>query len=157
EGAHRMAQEDADKYKLPVQSVAGVYAALSPQKLWDMNVYLAKAVLDIYHTKQNAAWDEKLERTAQRIWTPKKAEQKEMWEGVKSHISEGKAREDLTEPNERKMWDRQTLLNSIVGHKLSDLDDPMAKAMWIRTYDEAYGKRHFDELTPDGRVVGTYK
>src|SRR5215469_11182352 len=123
EGAHRLAAEDAKKYGVPLQSTVGVYAALSPQKLWDMNVYLAKQVLEIYHTKQDHSWDSDMDRRAKEIWKPKDA----------------------------------ALLSGIKGKKLSELSDPILKAMWIRTYDEAHHDRHFDALSPDGRVVGTYK
>jgi hypothetical protein len=68
EGAHDIAQRKADQYKLPFQSVAGVYAALSPQKLWDMNVYLGDNLIDIHQTQQNTPWDEKMEATARRLW-----------------------------------------------------------------------------------------
>jgi hypothetical protein len=72
EGAHEIAQKQADKYKLPFASVAGVYAALSPQKLWDMNVYLGDKLIDIHQTQQNHAWDDKMETTAKRLWTTDK-------------------------------------------------------------------------------------
>ncbi|MBO0784351.1 MAG: hypothetical protein J2P37_36575, partial [Ktedonobacteraceae bacterium] len=40
EGAHNIAKAKATQYDIPIQSAAGVYAALSPMKLWDMNVHL---------------------------------------------------------------------------------------------------------------------
>lgn len=71
EGANRIAQEQAQKYHLPLQSVVGVYAALSPQKLWDMNVYLGDRVIDIHQTQQNHSWDPEMDATAGKIWKPK--------------------------------------------------------------------------------------
>jgi hypothetical protein len=124
EGAHKLAKADAEKYGLPLQSVVGIYAALSPQTLWDLNVHLAKTVLDVYHTKQDFKWDKAMEDKAQEIWSAK----------------------------------NKLLLSGIRNNTLGELTDPVAKAMWIRTYDETYNKdRSFNALSPDGRVVGKYK
>jgi hypothetical protein len=120
EGAHRMADEAAKKYKIPLQSATGVYAALSPQALWDENAHFAKHVLEIYFDHADHAWDDKMEKTAQRIWKPKD----------------------------------KPLLDSIKDKKLSELTNPAAKAMWIRTYDETHMERHFEALSPDGHELG---
>lgn len=44
----------------------------------------------------------------------------------------------------------QKILKEIRGKRLSELTDPLHKAAWIRTYDEAHHPPHFREITPEG-------
>jgi hypothetical protein len=44
----------------------------------------------------------------------------------------------------------QKILKEIRGKRLSELTDPVHKAAWIRTYDEAHHPSHFREVTPEG-------
>ena len=48
-GANRLSQQAADKYGLALHQVAGVMAALSPQKDWYMNYDLGIRTLDAYN------------------------------------------------------------------------------------------------------------
>lgn len=48
-GANKIANDWAQEFDLPVASVSGVLASLSPQKDWFKNVSLARRVLDTYH------------------------------------------------------------------------------------------------------------
>jgi hypothetical protein len=145
EGAHRMAQDDADKYKLPLQSAVGVYAALSPQNLWDQNVSQAKRILDAYFNQRDKAWDKDMDREGARIWLPKPAK--------KSKTGEV---QELGEQAQENAAEKARVYNLIKGKKLSELTDITQKAMWIRTYDEAHNPQDFDALSPDGRVIGKY-
>lgn len=43
-------------------------------------------------------------------------------------------------------------LKQIAGKTLSDLSDPIQKAMWIRLYDEAHNSRSYNVYAPDGSV-----
>lgn len=47
-GANRIASGLSARYKISMESAAGVIAALSPRKRWDMNVSLAERLIDIY-------------------------------------------------------------------------------------------------------------
>jgi len=141
EGAHAMAEKKAKQYGLPLQSVAGVYAALSPQKLWDMNVEMAEQFLDIHQNKQHEPWtdnpdepDKDMYAVGQTIW------------GTKP----GKT------PT-RQQLDNQRILDGIRGHSLSQLTLPAEKAMWIRLYAETHNTKQFQRLSPDGRKLGTYE
>jgi hypothetical protein len=53
----------------------------------------------------------------------------------------------------------QEILSNIKGKKLGELSDPIHKAAWIRTYDEAHHPRHHRSITPEGEfgehVTGT--
>lgn len=44
----------------------------------------------------------------------------------------------------------QAILKEIRGKRLSELTDPLHKAAWIRTFDEAHHPSHFREVTPEG-------
>jgi hypothetical protein len=46
--------------------------------------------------------------------------------------------------------EHQEILKEIRGKRLSELQDPVHKAAWIRTYDEAHHASHFREVTPEG-------
>lgn len=134
EGANRMAAEAAKKFNLPLQSAVGVFAALSPQKDWDQNVYLAERTIEIYQTKQNEAWDDKMSAKGEQLWGPRNPA--------------------APTPNERK---KMAAVERIRGKKLSELTDPTDKAIWLRTYDEANSDRHYQHLSPDGTALGEQK
>ena len=127
DGARLIATETAKTYKLNDAAVVGVYAALSPQKLWDQNVYLAQELVRIHQTQRDFAWDEKMDATAERIWMPKNP--------------------DSPTANDMK---RQSLVQEVMGKKLGELTDPVHKAMWIRTYSEAHTDRHYKLVKPTG-------
>jgi hypothetical protein len=98
EGAHNMAVAAAKKWKIPLQSAAGVYAALSPQKLWDQNVKLGDKVMSIYNEQQHTAWSPEMTATARRIW-------KEKDRALLDRIG-GKTLAELQLPAEKAMWIR---------------------------------------------------
>ena len=123
EGAHGIAETQGARYGIPVQSVAGVYASQSPQKLWDMNVYLGDRILDIYHTKQDHTWDDEMDDTANLIWH---------------------------KPNPQKEAELQVEVDAIRGKKLSECRTTKEKARWIRTYDEAHSNMLFQAVASNG-------
>jgi hypothetical protein len=53
DGARKMSEELSKNYKIATRQVAGVFAVLSPQKDWFMNISLARRVIDIHGTKSN--------------------------------------------------------------------------------------------------------
>jgi hypothetical protein len=134
EGAHEMAQMQAKTYDVPLSSAAGVFAALSPQKDWEQNVYLAEALIKIHQTNQNTRWNERMEETGQQIW---------------------KANPNLSpEKRAAKQAEFDQMLADIRGKTLGELNDPILKAAWIRTYDEATSDRSYQRLSPDGQPLG---
>jgi hypothetical protein len=120
--------KEYEKYGLTDISTAGVYAALSPQKDWDQNVYLGDRLIDIYLTKQDAPYDAAMEKRAAYL---------------------------RNKPSKR--GDVKAALQRIDGKKLSELTETKDKAMWVRLYDEAHGVdaegndiRHYAIVRPDG-------
>lgn len=65
EGANSLAQGATELFKHPLQTSAGVYAALSPQKDWFMNVSLGDRVMHIFYNQQNFAFTPEMMQTAQ--------------------------------------------------------------------------------------------
>jgi hypothetical protein len=99
DGARMIVDDQAARYKLNDMSVAGVYAALSPQKDWNMNVYLGDRVLSIYSEGQKAPWDPKMDVMANKIW--KTDATKKLLANVK-----GKTLGELKSPEEKAVWIR---------------------------------------------------
>ena len=120
DGANKIATSRADEYGITPESAAAVYAALSPQKDWYMNVSLADRVIDIYHNQANTPWDKKLDA-----------------------MLDEKFPEGASKTNDR-------LKKVVRGKTLDELETPHEKAMWIRTYDETYGDRSHKVISPEG-------
>lgn len=123
DGANKLTNDWAKKYNSNNQSVAGVIAALSPQKDWFVNLSLADRTLDILSNKQNFIFDKQMRKKAKEI-IPKKF---------------------------------NNILSKISNKKLSDLDTPIKKAIWLRIYDETYNDRSFKQLTPEGDFIDNVK
>jgi hypothetical protein len=151
-GANSRIRAKATQYKLDSASVAGVYAALSPTKDWEENIYLADRVLDIYHTKQHFEWTQEMSDTAERIWL-KESSEKDSPERQASIVASNAVK--------TAQWQRLRAAKT-----LSALTSHRDMAMWIRTYDETYGDpeqeivsgvlhgRGYREFLPDGTLGG---
>jgi phage-related protein (TIGR01555 family) len=155
EGAHNLCAEQAKRYDLPLQTIVGVYAALSPQKLWDMNVHLAERMLDIYKNAQNAPWSDNMERAAQEKIAKAGAGKTKGMTAEQAAAREAKAKER-----------KNREFAAIRGKTLGQLDDPKDKALWIAIHDEAtqwneagdkVNTMSFNRLSPDGRKLDTYR
>lgn len=72
DGANRLANQFASEYQVAPQSVAGVMAALSPQKDWYMNVSLAERLIDIVKTKTGGGVTPEMKETFKRIYGDEK-------------------------------------------------------------------------------------
>jgi len=99
EGAHDFAAAKAKEYDIPLASAAGVYAALSPQKLWAQNVKQGDALLDIYFHHQDTAWSDDMSAKARKIWA------KPDYAPLLARV-QGKTLGELQLPAEKAMWIR---------------------------------------------------
>jgi hypothetical protein len=140
EGANKLAAASAEKYGLPLQTTAAVYAALSPQALWDRNVALAEQLIDIHQTQQHTKWDDAM-----------------------SGVVEDKVRKNR-QANKQKTPEQNAAAEAriraefagVAGKRLDELTTPADKAVWIIAHAEAHRPRQFDRLSPDGNRLGTY-
>jgi len=98
-GARRMVDRKAKETGLNDAAIAGVYAALSPQKDWFVNVYLGDRVIDIYTKQQNHPWDAEMEKGA------KVALSTDVNKKLLKKIR-GKTLGELTDPMEKGAWIR---------------------------------------------------
>ena len=57
-GANKLAQEAADKFGVPLEAAAGVFASLSPQQDWYVNYDIGMRLMDIYVNHQDTAFDD---------------------------------------------------------------------------------------------------
>jgi len=132
-GANRIANEIAQKYGLEVRQVAGVMAALSPQKDWYQNVSLAERTIDIKMTKMDSPITPEMRATAQRIFG--KPQYKPMLDII---FQRG----------------RNAPLDKVILP--ADMLDkqPLLEAMFIRIYDETYHDRGHQIVSPDGQNLG---
>ena len=96
--AHKIATDFGKQYGVPEASSVAVVAALSPQKDWDQNIYLAQRVMSIANGQKNHAWDAGMNSAAKRIWKPK---DQEIVNAIK-----GKTLGELTDPVEKGAWIR---------------------------------------------------
>ena len=121
DGARNIVDKWNQNYGVPEQASSGVFAVLSPQKDWFMNVSLGNRVMDTLLNRQNHLWDSAMNDVASQIYAKPQY---------------------------------QEILNAIRGKRLSELDDPALKAMWLRTYDEAKNDRAHHIITPEGNSGG---
>jgi hypothetical protein len=123
-GARQIVDHKVKQYGLNDASVAAVYAALSPQKDWDQNIYLGDQLIDIYMTKQEHAWDDGMQAFADKLVSDEaKSAEKKLRET-------GKVKK--TPPMVK-------MLPSIVGKTLAECESAEEKGLWIRAYEEAHG------------------
>lgn len=120
DGANKIANEAAERHGISPQSASAVYAALSPQKDWFMNVSLGDRVMEIMTNQRNHGWSP------------------EMGTMLETKFPTGKS------------VINDVLAQSIKGKRLADLDDPYEQAMWLRVFDETYNPRTHRVIAPEG-------
>jgi hypothetical protein len=128
DGANKIATEMADQFDVSMPQVAGIMAAMSPQKDWFQNVSMAERALDILTKHGNEAWDENMLKYAN------------------SYVKESSDRKER-----EKRQDAFEKIKAVAakGTKLKDMDVKEAAA-FIRAYDEAYHSRNYRIVTPEG-------
>ena len=129
-GANRLAKEMSDTHGISHRQAAAVIATLSPQKDWDQNVELANRVLKIRGNKTLTVTPEMLGRMQQYV--------------------------DGRKPATRKPLE-EALAGIRAGQKMSDLKDPLQRAMFVRSHDEVHNPdTTYDIISPSGdRRVAT--
>jgi len=124
DGARAITERWTDNYGLEDYKIAGVLAALSPQKDWYQNVSLGERVLDIYTAfKDNKTFtaDERMRETADRIY--------------------GKPQ-------------YQEALGVVLNTPFADITNSEYKGMWARIYDETYNPRGYRVVSSEGNFIG---
>ena len=143
EGGNKLVKQWAADYGLNDSAVAGVIAAMSPQKDWFQNVSVAHRVL---HTLkgygdnfyQAHAMTPEMEQHFQRIAYPAKGEPKADWVAPFEAIR-GKSLGDIDRMDETDAVKR--------GYK----------AMWVRLHDEAHHDQAYRMVSPEGEIGDNIK
>ncbi len=131
DGANKISQDYADKYNLPLESVAGAMAALSPQKDWYQNADLGRRVIETINSvtkgsEKGMVMDKKMTKVMKQKFNANKPKDK-------------------------------AIMDAIIGKSFSDLELPAEKAMWLRVYDETYNERSYPIVNPEGTFGDTVK
>jgi len=128
DGANRIATDMGKAYGVKMEQVAGIMAAMSPQKDWFQNVSMAERALDILTGQGQKAWDDNMLAYA------------------KSYVEETRDRKEREK--RQKAYDRAEQVAK-AGTVLDDMS-PEDAAVFIRSYDEAYHSRQYRIVTPEG-------
>ena len=132
DGANKIATQMGKDYGLTKEQVAGIFAAMSPQKDWFQNVSMGERAIDILSKRGNVAWDENMLKYAQ------------------SYVNETKERD---EKEKRQIAFEKIKKVAEAGTQLKDMSEENAAA-FIRAYDEAYQSRDYRIVTPEGGFGG---
>ena len=130
-GANKISQDYADKYNLPLESVSGAMAALSPQKDWYQNADLGRRVIET-------------------IQSVTKGNERGMTMSGEMRVMMNK-KFKANKPKDK------VIMDAIDGKTYEQLELPAEKAMWLRVYDETYNDRSFPIVNPEGTFGDTVK
>jgi len=142
DGARVVVDNWSERYGVEPQVVAGVLAALSPQKDWFMNQTQAERILDIYLSEQDTVTMQEMQG-----WIDQQIAEAE----AKHEEKAGEELEHITLARRQKIeW-----LQDLAGKKLSDLEFNTQKAMWVRAFDETHNSKNYRIGLPEGGFADT--
>ena len=130
DGANLIANDMSNKYGYTTQQTAGVYAVLSPQKDWFMNVSLGERVIDIFKERQNES-----ATLAMKAW-------------VESYVKASK-----TKAERQKRIEFSQKFYRLRNNQLKNMSNKEA-AVFVRVFDETYNPRQYRIITPEGGFLG---
>ena len=144
-GANKIANDWAQEFGHPVASVAGVLAALSPQKDWFMNVSLARRVLDIHAQHQDTTTTPEMEAKLNTIFPAAKYPELHQ-------ILVGKKLSEMANPYEKAAWIR--LHDEAHGDRRHRIISPEgAQGEYVRNMDGTPSGTGWGSLTQIGTAV----
>lgn len=137
-GGNRIATRWATRFGLMPQQVAGVMAALSPQKDWFQNVSLAERILDAVINNSDTAWSAEMTNVINtRDWGKKLSKELGYTPSEQLQKFQGKTLKQMYDPN---------------NPSASLLD----MAVWIRAWDEANNVQAARVITPEGGFLNDF-
>ena len=148
QGANRVANSLSKKYNITPQQVAGVMAALSPQKDWFLNLAQAEQVIEVWSNYQNYRMDSAsflgtLEETIAKATAPKGQLQ-------------GKPKKVKDQLNARARAERAKDLNKLKGKRFKDLTDPEQRGWAARLIAETLFGKGVSNVDPEGDPNSPY-
>lgn len=149
DGARKITDRLAAQYNLPDTTVAAVLAGLSPQKDWFQNVSLAERAIDIAVTKRDVPFDDDMINYAMSV--PSIAEYAPMLQamnGMTLNDMKSKSFEDFLARKHNQIL--AGVFDAEQATKIVSGDATLAKAIFIRVYDEMNNPRSYNIITPEG-------
>jgi len=148
DGANKKTNQLAQQYQIPNEAVAGVIAAMSPQKDWYQNVSLGERVIDIVKTKSNTPFDDSIYRTG--LDKLKNKDQLQALERLR-----GKTLGEVTDPVERAIWVRMfdETYNPREYNIYSPEGDKLGTYMTAKGEPRKVAWGSFNEITKALRVI----
>ena len=127
-GANKLSQQAADKHNIPLHQVAGVMAALSPQKDWFMNYDLGMRTIDNYFSiPTDAVFDKPMAKAFRRM---------------------------IKKQNPKPAKVLRATLKSLEGRAFGEMD-AYDQGVFIRFYDEVNNpERSHRIISPEGELLG---
>lgn len=101
DGANNIANQWSERYGVSRPQVAGMMAALSPQKDWFQNASLAERMLDVMTKQYSTRMTSEMEAAQKRIASLASGKNAELFAKI-----QGKRLDELTDPVERAIWVR---------------------------------------------------
>lgn len=141
-GARAITEAWMMRYGVHDYVVAGVIAALSPQKDWFQNVSQAERVLDIYSLSRSFAWTDEMQATADRILPRVKLGN----DGQPEMNAKGETKGYVAL---RDILDGRTI-EQIEALELATNETNVLIAAWVRIYDQTYNDPSFRVIMPEG-------
>lgn len=138
-GANKISHRWSQQFGVSTQAVAGVIAAMSPQKDWFQNVSLAERLLSIWtgQNRETDTFNEGMRDAAKKMDT------------AQAKAAKGKGYL-LVEGEEIPLMAHEARLNQLIGKRFDDLEAE-DKAFFIRLYDSTYNDPSYALVSPDGR------
>lgn len=128
DGARAITDQWSEEYGAPDTSIAGVLAALSPQKDWYQNVSLAQRTLDVAIKQKDFIFADEMEQTFRSLPSLNKPKYEPMLNAIK-----GKSYTEIVDENPAV---QSTL-----------------RALFVRLYDQTYNKPDYRIVGPEGNFL----
>lgn len=152
DGGNHIVTQRASQYGISNPQSAGVYAALSPQMEWNNNVSLGDRLLDIGMHHYDTPFQPEMLNTAQRIFKTTEADYKNFFKtALKRNGGDEKAAQSIAlqkVADKQKQFDDQ--IERLRSGTLESMPTAKDKGAWIRAFDETYGTRDFQIISPEG-------
>lgn len=158
DGARILADNFADKYSYQAEQVAGVMAALSPQKDWFMNVAQADQLIDIFTNHQNTRLSRgRVGATMDSILEAAQAPAKQKKKAPKGTTESTAAKTKRLAFNNKLDQDaraeRAAIFSEIEGKTLSELQSNETAHGWaIRILAQTIHGRDYKAISPEGEL-----
>lgn len=135
DGANLIAHSWSGRYDISANQVAGVLAAMSPQKDWFMNVTLAERVLEAW-TTDDVLTDEMVDAAVERK--------------ARSLATAPKARRKSEVERTRLVLEFNAEIRPLVGLNIHDVEGQIPKAKWARAWSQGVHAPNYRIVTPEG-------